>query len=191
MGKQATIGVKDLCYAVATVAADGTVTYATPKPIASVQKIGLSVSASSDKHYADDTTVDIINNFEGCSASIDTYGIDNATIAELEGHTVDTNGIMVENENDEAPYIAIGFKSKKRNDKYRFMWLLLGKKQADSEEYETKKEKKDPKSSSMSFEFVPRADGNWRYKVDEDDISAPADLATKFLATVYDGTWPI
>ena len=191
MAKQATVGVKDLCYAIATVATDGSVTYAAPKTITSVQKIGLSVSASSDKYYADDAVADIVNNFEGASVTIDTYGIDNATIAELEGHTVDENGVMVESKNDDPPYIALGFKSKKRNSNYRYVWLLLGKKQADSEEYETIKDKEEPKSSQLTFEFVARADDNWRYKVDGDDPTIDPGLADVFLTQVYDGTVPV
>jgi len=156
-----------------------------------VQKIGLSVASSQDKYYADDSTVDIINNFDSATVTIDTYGLNNATIAELEGHTVDTNGIMVEKSSDEAPYIALGFKSLKRNAKYRLVWLLLGKKQNDNEEYETIKDKQDPKSATSTFQFVPRADKNWRYKVDEDDATVAEDILTKFFTNVYDGTLPV
>ena len=188
-GKQAPVGLKDLHYAIATIAEDGTVTYEEVKKISDVQTATITPSVSTDKYYADDTTADIVNSFDGCTVELTTYGIKNSILAELEGHETDENGVTIEKADDEAPYIALGFRSKKRNGKYRYVWLLLGKKQLDKEEYESKQDKENPKSTTLTFQFVARADGFWRYRVDEDDENAPADLADKWFTQVYDGTW--
>ncbi|MGD9700675.1 major tail protein [Acinetobacter sp.] len=188
--KHATVGVEMLHYAIATVAADGTVTYDLPVKISDAQKITITPKTTTDKYYADDTTADIVNSFDGCDVGIETYGIKNEILAALEGHEVDANGVVIENANDEPPYIALGFRSRKRNGKYRYIWLLLGKKKPGNEEYETIKEKQEPKSAVMPFEFVQCANGNWRYKIDEDDPAAPIGLETKWFAKVYDGSFP-
>lgn len=188
MKKQATQDVKNIYYAKATVAEDGKVTYDTPKKIFDLQKIALSVSGSTDRYDTSDGP-DIINNFEGGQLTLNTYGIDNATLAELEGHKIDENGITIEKSDDEAPYVAIGFEVIKRNKESRFIWLLLCKKKYDNEEYEVKQKKINPKGSTLTFEITERADKQWRNKVDSDDTNAPADLKDKWFKNVYDGTW--
>jgi len=186
---QATVGAKNLHYAIATVAEDGTVTYDSPVKIADFQKITISASTSTDKYYADDRAVDIINSFEGCTVTLTTQGMSTETEAVLKGITIDENGVLTDNIHNEPPYIALGFQSLKANGKYRFVWLLLGKMQIFNEEYETIKDKKEPKSLEIPFEFVARADGNWRHKIDEDSENAPEDLETKWFQKVYDGSF--
>lgn len=188
MKKQATQDVKNIYYALATIAEDGSVTYATPKKVFDLQKIALSVATSTDKQYTSDG-VDIINSFEGGTLTLNTYGIDNSTLAELEGHKVDSNGVVVEKTSDEAPYTAIGFEAIKRNGESRFVWVLLCKKKYDNEEYEVKEQKINPKNSTLTFEITERTDKNWRFKVDTDDKNAPDDLESKWFNKVYDGTW--
>lgn len=186
MKKQATQDVKNIYYAIATVADDGAVTYGTPKKIFDLQKISLSISSSTEKHYTSDGP-DIINSFEGGTITIGTYGIDNATLAELEGHEVDSNHVVIEKATDEAPYVAIGFQAEKRNGKNRFVWLVLCKKKLDNEEYAVKESKINPQPTTLTFEISERADGQWRNKVDEDDTDAPANLKDKWFKKVYDG----
>lgn len=187
----ATVGAKNLYYAIATVAEDGSVTYDTPVKIADFQKINISASTSTDKYYADDRTTDIINSFDGCTVTLSTQGMSTETEAILKGIIVDENGVLTDNIYNEPPYIALGFQSLKANGKYRFVWLLQGKMQIFDEEYETIKNKKEPKALEIPFEFVARADGNWRHKVDEDSATAPADLATQWFTKVYDGSFTV
>ena len=187
MKKQAIVDIERLYYAIATINDDGTITYSAPKKLYDVQKIALSIKTSSDKNYTTDGE-DIVGNFEGGTITINTYGIDNATLNELEGHEVDSNGVTVENTNDDPPYIAIGFESKKRNGESRFIWIYLCKKQLDSEEYEVKKGKTEPKEATSTFEISQKKDGNWRAKVDTDDKDVPSNLSQKWFEKVYDGS---
>jgi len=189
MVKHATIGVKNVHYAIATVAEDGTVTYGTPKKISNSQKIDVSVSSSTEKYYADDDVVDIVSSFEKATVTLDNYGLDNATLVDLHGNAVDDNGVIIEKTTDEARYIALGWQSLKRDGKYRFVWFVLGKKQYDNEEYETTKAKIEPKSTKSTFEFVKRTDDIWRYKADEGDTNVPADIADKWFTKVYNGSF--
>ena len=39
------------------------------------------------------------------------------------GATVDSNGVLVSRSEDSAPYVAIGFRAKKANGKYKYYWL--------------------------------------------------------------------
>jgi len=44
----------------------------------------------------------------------------------LLGHSV-TGGVLIKKSTDTAPYVALGFKSKKSNGSYRYVWLYKGK----------------------------------------------------------------
>lgn len=187
---QATVGAKNLYYAIATVAEDGSVTYDTPVKIADFQKITIAASTSSDKYYADDRTAEIINSFDGCTVTLSTLGMKLETEAALKGLEIDANGVLTDDIYAEPPYIALGFQSLKANGKYRFVWLLQGKMQIFDEEYETIKEKKEPKALEIPLEFVHREDGKWRHKIDEEMTGAPTDLQTKWFTQVYDGSFP-
>lgn len=188
MKKQATQDVKNIYYAKATIEEDGTVTYETPKKLFDLQKIKLTVSTSSEKYYTSDG-IDIINNFEGGSLDLDTYGIEDAALFELEGTTADSNGVYTSRSNDEPPYVAIGYEMEKRNGKSKFVWLLLCKKKLSGEEGEVKKDKISPKGSVLPFDVIERSDKQWRHTISEDDTNAPADLKDKWFEKVYDGQW--
>lgn len=188
--KLATVGIKDFHFAIAT-EVEGVVTYGTPKPIRDIQRISIQPSTSTDKYYADDNTADILDSFDGATVSADFYGVAYKLISEISGSKVDTNGVIVEKGLDEAPYIAVGFRSLKRNKKYRYVWLVYGKKTTHTEEMETIKEKQDPKSMTLPFEFIVSPETNiWKYTVDEEDLDAEVTgIETKWFAKVYDGSF--
>lgn len=188
--KLATVGIKDFHFAIAT-ELDGAITYGTPKPIKDIQRISIQPSTSTDKYYADDNTADILDSFDGATVSADFYGVAYKIISEISGSEIDSNGVIVEKGLDEAPYIAIGFRSLKRNKKYRYVWLVYGKKTTHNEEMETVKEKQDPKSMTLPFEFITSPETNiWKYTVDEEDLSEGlTDIETKWFAKVYDGNF--
>lgn len=188
--KIATIGIDMFHFATAT-EVDNVVTYGTPKPIPDIQRLGIQPNANSEKHYADDRTADIINSFDGATVSSDFYGVAYKLISEISGSEIDSNGVIVENKDDEAPYIAIGFRSRKRNGKYRYVWLLYGKKTVHNEEYETIKQQQDPKSLVLPFELTPSPEtGDWKYTLDEEDLDETVeDIETKWFEKVYDGSF--
>lgn len=182
-------GLRDLHYAIATIAEDGSVTYAVPKPIRNLQKMGLDIKVSGDKYYADDSIAHIENNFEGCAVQLELLGVGTEEEAELKGAVIDENGVMIDSATDIPPYIALGFRAARADNKYRYVWLTLGKMQPSKEDYQTQEQKKQLQSVALNFEFDKRADGVWRYKTDEDSENAPADLKTKWFEKVYDGNF--
>ena len=99
------------------------------------------------------------------------------------GHTV-TNGVMYRSANDEAPYVAIGFRSVKSNGKYRYVWLYKGKFNLPEQEYKTKEDTPEFQTPTITGTFVKRIyDGAWQAIVDEDDLDSESpeiDLDTWF-----------
>jgi len=80
-------------------------------------------------------------------------------------------GVLIESKQDLAPTVALGFKSKKHNGKYRFVWLLKGKFELAADEYDTEADKPAPKTAKLKGTFYSRDfDGNFRFIADEDEV---------------------
>lgn len=95
--------------------------------------------------------------------------------------------MLIENKDDIPPTIALGFKSKKTNGKFRYVWLLKGKFELSSDEYDTEAEKPNPKSAKLSGKFYARDfDGNYRFIVDEDGTGVDASIVSGWFTEVPD-----
>jgi len=191
------IGLENLT--VALVEEDKTtgVVYATPLKLERSIKAKISPKTSSEKLYSDDSVEEILNNFDSCDVEIEINQLQLKTRALIQGAKI-VNGLLVENKDDIAPELALGFRSKKSNGKYRYVWLLKGKFEITEDEYETIGEKPTAQSNSISGSFYGRNfDGNWRIMEDEDSEGANLErLANWFksvpeiLAKVEDTTEP-
>jgi phi13 family phage major tail protein len=71
-----------------------------------------------------------------------------ASRAKLQGAKV-IKGVLIENKDDIPPTIALGFKFKKNNGKYRYVWLLKGKFELATDEYDTEVEKPMAQSAKL------------------------------------------
>jgi phi13 family phage major tail protein len=155
-------------------------TYAKPLKLERSIKAKISPKTSSEKLYSDDSVEDILNNFDSCDVEIELNQLTIESRALLQGSKV-VDGMLIENKDDIAPDIALGFRSKKSNGKYRYVWLLKGKFEHTEDEYETIGEKATPKTNSLKGSFYSRNDGNWRIMEDEDsEGSKPERLKTWF-----------
>lgn len=119
----ATIGLDKLFYAPITEDSNGNETYGTPVQLAKAISADLSVELNEATLFADDGQAEAVKEFKSgtLSLGIDELGADVA--AELVGARVDTNGVLVSSGEDVSRYVAIGFRAKKSNGKYRYYWL--------------------------------------------------------------------
>ena len=119
----ATIGLDKLYYAPITEDANGNETYGTPVQLAKAISADLSIELNEATLYADDGQAEAVKEFKSgtISLGIDELGSDVA--AELVGARVDSNGVLVSSGEDVSQYVAIGFRAKKSNGKYKYYWL--------------------------------------------------------------------
>ena len=119
----ATIGLDKLYYAKITEADDGTETYAKPQSLAKAMSAELSVELNEATLYADDGAAEVVKEFKSGTL---TLGIDDigTTIAnDLTGAQIDDNKVLISaSENGGSP-VAVGFRARKSNGKYRYFWL--------------------------------------------------------------------
>lgn len=164
------VGLKDIHIAILTEDTSSGTTYEKPEKLERAISAKVSPKSNTENIYSDDSVEDVIAAFEGIDVEIELNQLSLTSRAKLQGAKV-VKGVLIENKDDMSPTIALGFKSKKTNGKYRYIWLLKGKFELTSDEYDTEGEKPTPKSAKLTGKFFSRDfDGNYRFIVDEDGI---------------------
>ena len=119
----ATIGLDKLYYAPITEDANGNETYGTPVQLAKAISAELSVELNEATLYADDGQAEAVKEFKSGTISLGIDDLGNEKAAALVGATVDANGVLISSGEDVSQYVAIGFRAKRANGKYKYFWV--------------------------------------------------------------------
>ena len=119
----ATIGLDKLYYAKITEGANGEETYATPIQLAKAISADISVELAEATLYADDGTAEVAKEFKSGTLSLGIDDIGATAASDLTGAVIDKNNVIVSAAEDGGSPVAIGFRAKKANGKYRYFWL--------------------------------------------------------------------
>ena len=188
----ATIGLDKLYYAKITEDAEGIETYGNPQILAKAMNADLSVEMAEATLYADDGAAEMVKEFKSgtLSLAIDDIG---ATIAsDLTGSTIDKSGVIISTAEDGGSPVAIGFRARKANGKYKYYWLYRVKFSIPATSLATK-------GDSITFS-TPTIEGTifrrnkpdtagkhpWKAEVTEGDTSVTATTITNWYKQVYE-----
>ncbi|KAF5029262.1 hypothetical protein DSECCO2_650440 [anaerobic digester metagenome] len=178
------IGLRDIHIALLTKDDATGATYAVPTKLERAVGAKLSPKVNSENIYSDDTVEDIIAAFDSVDVEIELNQLSLTSRATLQGAKV-VKGVLIESKDDIVPTLALGFKSKKHNGKYRYVWLLKGKFELVTDEYDTEAEKPSPKSAKLKGTFFSRDfDGNFRFIADEDESGIDLTIITGWFTAV-------
>ena len=119
----ATIGLDKLFYSKITEDDNGNETYATPQVLAKAMTADLSVELNEATLYADDGAAEVVKEFKSGTLSLGVDDIGAPVASDLTGSTIDTNGVVISASEDGGDPVAVGFRAKKSNGKYRYYWL--------------------------------------------------------------------
>ena len=119
----ATIGLDMLYFAPITEDENGEETYGTPAKLAKAMTADLSVELAEATLYADDGASEIVKEFKSGTLSLGIDDIGNSIASVLTGATIDSNNVVISASEDGGNPVAIGFRAKKSNGKYRYFWL--------------------------------------------------------------------
>lgn len=184
--RSARVGMDMLFYAIMT--DEETETYANPKRIRSVKSAGVSPTVNSSTHYGDDKADEVVSSMGDVAIELGVKDLTSEEMADLLGATIDANGVLSQKSTDVAPYVAIGWRSRKANGAYRYFWYYKGKFQLSDEDYKTKEDSPEFQTPTISALFIPRdSDNKWRDRVDSDDESVPEAVTKNWFTKVYDG----
>lgn len=119
----ATIGLDSLYYSKITEDPNGVETYASPKVLAKAMTAELSVELIEAILYADDGVSEVVKEFKSGALTLGIDDIGSLVAQDLTGCKIDSNNVVVSRSEDGGSPVAIGFRAKKANGKYRYFWL--------------------------------------------------------------------
>lgn len=191
----ATIGLDKLYYAKITEGADGTETYETPVPLAKAMTAELSVELAEATLYADDGAAEVVKEFQSGTLTLGVDNIGTAVAETLTGAKMDDNKVLISASEDGGAPVAIGFRAKKANGKYRYFWLYRVKFGIPATNLTTKGESIEFSTPSIEGAVLrrnrPDAQGKhpWKAEVSEDDTGISIETITNWYQTVYEPTF--
>lgn len=188
----ATIGLDRLYYAKITEESNGDETYETPEPLAKAITAELSVELAEATLYADDGAAEIIKEFKNGTLSLGIDDIGAAIASDLTGATIDDNKVLISTSEDGGDPVAIGFRAKKANGKYRYFWLYRVKFGIPATNLTTKGDSITFSTPTIEGTVLRRnkIDGQgkhpWKAEVNEGDEGVSSEIITGWYTEVYE-----
>lgn len=188
----ATIGLDKLYYATITDDENGEEIYGTPTQLAKAISAELSVELAEATLYADDGAAEIVKEFKNGTISLGVDDIGSTTAAALTGVTVDKNNVVVSNSEDGGDPVAVGFRAKKSNGKYKYYWLYRVVFGIPATNLATKGDAITFSTPTIEGTVLRRnkIDANnkhpWKSEVNEDDLNVPSAVITGWYNEVYE-----
>lgn len=180
------VGLKDITIAMLLADNGSLTTYEAPTKLERSIKASLKPKASQKKLYSDDTVEEVINTFDSIDVEIELNQLTIASRAILQGATV-VKGVLVEKSTDIAPTLALGFKAKKSNGKYVYVWLYKGTFELCEDTFETAEDTLKDQTATLKATFYSRDyDGAYRLIADEDAVGFLPITATEWFTEVQE-----
>lgn len=188
----ATIGLDKLYYAKITESENGEETYATPVQLAKAISADLSVELAEATLYADDGAAEIVKEFKSGTLSLGIDDIGASVAADLTGSQIDSKGVVISRSEDGGTPVAIGFRAKKANGKYKYYWLYRVKFGIPATNLATKGDNITFNTPTIEGTVLRRnkvdSEGKhpWKAEATEGDAAVAADIITNWYKEVYE-----
>ena len=191
----ATIGLDKLYYAPITEDANGEETYGTPVQLAKAMSADLTVESAEATLYADDGAAEIVKEFKSGTLSLGVDDIGASVAAALTGVEIDANHVIISSSEDGGAPVAISFRAKKSNGKYRYFWLYRVKFGIPATNLATKGDSITFSTPTIEGTVLRRnkVDGRgnhpWKAEVTEGDTGVAATTTANWYQTVYEPSY--
>ena len=188
----ATIGLDKLYYAKITEDKDGNETYETPTPLAKAMTADLSVELAEATLYADDGAAEIVKEFKSGTLSLGIDDLGASIASDLTGATIDSDGVIISTQEDGGAPVAVGFRAKKANGKYKYYWLYRVKFGIPATNLATKGDSITFSTPTIEGTILLRnkVDGAnkhpWKAEATEGDAKVSADIIANWYKQVYE-----
>ena len=188
----ATIGLDRLFYAKINEDENGIETYESPKILAKAMTAELSVELIEAILYADDGASEIVKEFNSGTLTLGIDDIGSIAAQDLTGSKIDSNNVVVSRSEDGGNPVAVGFRAKKANGKYRYFWLYRVIFSIPTTNLTTKGESITFSSPTIEGTVFRRnkLDGEnkhpWKAEVTEGDNGVAQETITNWFSSVYE-----
>ena len=191
----ATIGLDKLYYAPITENANGEETYGTPVQLAKAISADLSVELAEATLYADDGASEVVKEFKSGTLSLGVDDIGASVAAALTGVTIDRNKVIISTSEDSTAPVAVGFRAKRANGKYRYFWLYRVKVGIPATNLATKGDSITFNTPTIEGTVMRRnkedSNGNhpWKAEVTDGDTGVSASTINGWYSAVYEPSY--
>jgi phi13 family phage major tail protein len=191
----ATIGHDKHYYSKITEDKDGSETYATPTQLAKAMTADLSVELAEATLYADDGAAEIVKEFKIGTLSLGVDDLGGSVASDLTGAVIDNNGVVVSTAEDGGAPVAIGFRAKKSNGKYRYFWLYRVKFGIPAANMATKGDSITFSTPTIEGTILRRNKADtrgkhpWKAEVTEGDTTVTEETIVNWYNEVYEPTY--
>lgn len=191
----ATIGLDKLFYAKITEDDEGNETYGTPTQLAKAMSADLSVELAEATLYADDGAAEVVKEFKSGTLSLGVDDLGGTAASDLTGSTIDSNGVVISAAEDGGDPVAVGFRAKKSNGKYRYFWLYRVKFGIPATALATKGDSITFSTPTIEGTIMRRnkVDGKgkhpWKAEATEGDSGVAAATITNWYKEVYEPSY--
>ena len=191
----ATIGLDQLYYATITEDAEGNETYGKHVRLAKAMTAELSVELAEATLYADDGAAEVGKEFQSGTLSLGVDDIGSTVASELTGATIDENMVLISTAEDGGSPVAVGFRAKKANGKYRYFWLYKVKFGIPATSLTTKGESVEFSTPTIEGTVMRRnkVDDSgkhpWKAEVTEGDNTLATATIENWFSTVYEPSY--
>ena len=191
----ATIGLDKLYYAPITEDENGEETYGTPVQLAKAISAELSVELAEATLYADDGASEVVKEFKSGTLSLGVDDIGPSVASDLSGVTIDKNNVIIASSEDTTSPVAIGFRAKKSNGKYKYFWLYRVKFGIPASSLATKGDSITFSTPTIEGTIMRRNKPNgknnhpWKAEVTEGDTGVETSVITNWYSKVYEPTY--
>ena len=191
----ATIGMDKLFYAKITEDTSGNETYGIPTILAKAITAEISIELAEAMMFADDGLSEMVKEFKSGKISLGIDDIGGAAASDLTGAKIDSNKVIISTGEDNSLPVAIGFRAKKANGKYRYFWIYRVKFGIPATNLQTK-------GDSITFQ-TPTIEGTvlrrnkvdtqnthpWKAEVTEGDEGVTPTVISEWFTEVYEPTF--
>lgn len=156
-------------------------TAGTPVKMARAIKAKISDKFTSEKLYSDDGVEDMLQAYEGTDVELEVNTLAAADRAAFYGQAY-LNGFLLKSAEDEAPEVALGYRVRRLNGKFDFVWMYCGRfAQGNEDNYETEAASKTAQTNTVKGKFYQRAKADkvggkdvhlYEIRVDESNLAA-------------------
>lgn len=145
--------------------------------------------------YADDGAAEIVKELKSGTLSLGIDDIGSTAASVLTGATIDDNKVLISGGEDVGIPVAIGFRAKKSNGKYKYYWLYRVKFGIPATNLATKGDSITFSTPTIEGTILRRnkVDGQnkhpWKAEVTEGDSAVAADIITNWYQEVYEPSY--